>query len=135
MRKKATQAGLIALMAFGGLMLWLGDPAIWLWIASQMTSSQQGRMGPYMVVAAGILVSTVIVSLALGRLNRVYQSVSGHAPTVRVRLPWLRSLRGEDEGRPEVTVLDFVLVATAFAAIVTATFWFFVLAGSSLPGA
>jgi hypothetical protein len=92
-------------------------------------------MGPYMLVAFGILVSTVVVSLGLARLNRVYQSVTGHVSTVRVRLPWMRSLRGEQEGRSEVTVLDFVLVATAISAIVTFLFWFLVLAGSSLPGA
>jgi hypothetical protein len=91
-------------------------------------------MGPYVLVAFGILVSTVIVSLALSRLNRAYQAVTGHIQTVRVRLPWMRSLRGEEDSRPEVTVLDFVLVATALSAIITFVFWFFVLAGSSLPG-
>ena len=133
-RKKVAQAGLIALMALGGLMLWFGNPVIWLWIGSHTTGSQQGRMGPYMLVAFGILVSTVVVSLALSRLNRAYQALTGHVSTVRVKLPWLRSLRGEQEGRPEVTVLDFVLVATAVSAILTFAFWFFVLAGSSLPG-
>jgi hypothetical protein len=132
--KKLQQAGLIALMALGGLMLWLGNPVIWLWIGSHTTGSQQGRMGPYMLVAFGILVSTVLVALALARINRRYQAVTGHESTVRVRLPWLRSLRGEAEGRPEVTVLDFILVATAVSAIATFLFWFLVLAGSSLPG-
>jgi hypothetical protein len=76
----------------------------------------------------------VIVSIGLARLNRIYQSVTGHVSTVRVRLPWMRSLRGEEDARPEVTVLDFVLVSTAVSAVVTFLFWFFVLAGSSLPG-
>jgi len=133
--KKLSQAGLIALMVLGGLMLWLGNPVIWLWIGSHTTGSQQGRMGPYVLVAFGILVSTVVVSLLLARLNRAYQSVTGHVSTVRVRLPWMRSLRGDEDSRPEVTVLDFVLVATAVSAIVTFAFWFLVLAGSSLPGA
>jgi hypothetical protein len=132
--KRLAQAGLIALMVLGGMMLWLGNPVIWLWIGSHTTGSQQGRMGPYLLVAFGILVSTVIVSVALSRLNRKYQAVSGHISTVRVRLPWMRSLRGEEDARPEVTVLDFVLVATAVSAIVTFAFWFFFLAGSSLPG-
>jgi hypothetical protein len=134
MRRKLTQAGLIALMFLGGLMLWLGDPVIWLWIGSHMTGSQQGRLGPYMVVAAGILGSTVAVSLGLARLNRIYQEVTGTIPMVRVRLPWMRSLRGETDSRPEVTMLDFVLVTTAIMGTGAATFWFFVLAGSSLPG-
>jgi hypothetical protein len=90
---------LIALMVLGGLMLWLGNPVIWLWIGSHTTGSQQGRMGPYVLVAFGILVSTVIVSIGLARLNRIYQSVTGHVSTVRVRLPWMRSLRGEEDAR------------------------------------
>jgi hypothetical protein len=134
MARKLKQAGLIALMALGGLMLWFGNPVIWVWIGSHTTGSQQGRMGPYLLVAFGILVSTVIVALALSRLNRAYQAVTGHVQTVRVRLPWLRSLRGEADSRPEVTVLDFVLVTTAVSAIITFALWFFVLAGSPLPG-
>ncbi|PWU24600.1 MAG: hypothetical protein C5B48_05540 [Candidatus Rokuibacteriota bacterium] len=133
-RKRLAQAGLIVLMVFGGLMLWLGNPVIWLWIGSHTTGSQQGRMGPYVLVAFGILASTVVVSIVLARLNRIYQSVTGHVSTVRVRLPWMRSLRGDEDSRPEVTVLDFVLVATAISAVLTFAFWFFVLAGSSLPG-
>jgi len=135
MRRKLTQAGLIALMILGGMMLWLGNPVIWLWIGSHMTGSQQGRMGPYVAVAGGILASTILVAWLLARVNRLYQQASGKVPTVRVRLPWLRSLRGEQDARPEVTVLDFVLVATAMMGIATALLWFFVLAGSSLPGA
>jgi hypothetical protein len=134
MRKKLTQAGLIALMVLGGLMLWLGNPVIWLWIGSHMTGSQQARLGPYMAVAGGILVSTVIVSLLLARLNRLYQETTGSVPTVRVRLPWLRSLRGEADSRPEVTVLDLVLVTTAIMGIAVALFWFLFLAGSPLAG-
>ena len=45
-----------------------------------------------------------------------------------------RSLRGESDSRPEITVLDLVLVTTAIAGIAVAIFWFLFLAGSSLPG-
>jgi hypothetical protein len=132
--RKLAKLGLVVLMVLGALMLWIGNPVIWLWLGSQMTSSQQGRMGPYVVVAAGILGSTVLVSLALARLDRLYQSISGHTPTVRVRLPWLRSLRDERQSSREMTVLDFIVVTTAISAITAAAVWFFLLAGSPLPG-
>ena len=134
MRKKVKQAGLIALMILGGLMLWFGNPVIWLWIGSHMTGSQQARLGPYVAVAGGILVSTVGVAFLLARLNRLYQEATGSVNTVRVRLPWLRSLRGESDSRPEVTVLDLILVATAITGIATALVWFVFLAGSPLAG-
>jgi hypothetical protein len=131
---KLLKLGLIALMILGALMLWIGNPVIWLWLGSQMTSSQQGRMGPYMLVAGGILLSTVLVAVGLARLDRLYQSVSGHTPTVRVRLPWLRSLRDERQASSrEMTVLDFIVVTTAISAITAGGVWFLLFAGSPLP--
>ena len=135
MSRRAKQTGLVILMVLGGLMLWFGNPVIWLWIGSQMTETQRASMGPYFVVALGILASTIAVSLGLARIHRRYQEVSGSVPTVRVRLPWMRSVRGEEDSRPEVTVLDVVVVSTAVLALVAAVFWFLFLAGSSLPAA
>jgi hypothetical protein len=135
MSRRAKQTGLVILMVLGGLMLWFGNPVIWLWIGSQMTETQRASMGPYFVVALGILASTIGVSLGLARIHRRYQEVSGSVPTVRVRLPWMRSVRGEEDSRPEVTVLDVVVVSTAVFALVAAAFWFLFLAGSSLPAA
>ena len=135
MSRTVKQAGLVALMVLGGLMLWFGNPVIWLWIGSQMSETQRASMGPYAVVAIGILASTIAVSFALARIHRTYQEVSGRIPTVRVRLPWMRSVRGEEDSRPEVTVLDVVVVSTAILGILAAVFWFLVLAGSPLPSA
>jgi hypothetical protein len=128
------RAGVILLMVLGALMLWIGNPVIWLWIGSQVTSSQQAGFGPYMLVGTGILVSTVLVALALARLDRLYKSITGYASTVTVRLPWLRSLRDDPHASREITVLDFILVTTALSAITVAGLWFFLFAGSPLPG-
>jgi hypothetical protein len=135
MGRKLTQAGLVALMVLGGLMLWFGNPVIWLWIGSRMSETQRASMGPYAVVAFGILVSTILVCLGLARVHRRYQEVSGYTPTVRVRLPWMRSVRGEEDSRPEVTVLDVIVVLTALLGLLSAVVWFFALAGSPLPAA
>ena len=135
MSRTAKQTGLVALMVLGGLMLWFGNPVIWLWIGSQMSENQRASMGPYAVVAFGIIASTIAVAWALARIHRRYQEVSGKIPTVRVRLPWMRSMRGEEDSRPEVTVLDVVVVSTALLGLVAAAFWFLFLAGSPLPSA
>ena len=128
------RVGLILLMVLGALMLWIGNPVIWLWIGSQVTSSTQAGFGPYMLVGTGILVSTILVALALARLDRQYKSVTGYESTVRVRLPWLRSLRDDPRASRELTVLDFILVTTALSAITAGALWFVLLAGSPLPG-
>jgi hypothetical protein len=133
--KRLAQAGLVTVMVLGGLMLWFGNPVLWLWIGSQMSENQSASMGPYAVVAIGIVASTILVSLGLARVHRRYQEVSGHVPTVRVRLPWMRSVRGEEDSRPEVTVLDVVVVTTALLGLLSALVWFVAFAGSPLPSA
>jgi hypothetical protein len=133
-RRRPAQVGLIAAMILGALMLWVGSPVIWLWIGSQMTSSQQGRMGPYFVVAIGILASTVAVAFVLARLQRLYEEVTGQEATVNVRLAWLRSLRDERSSATRITVLDLILVTTAVVGVLTFTVWFLFFAGSPLPG-
>ena len=75
----------------------------------------------------------MLVSLALGRLHRAYERVTGTRAVVRVTLPWLRSLRAE-RSAPRVTVLDLILVLSAIGALTGFGIWFFVFAGSSLPG-
>jgi len=89
-------------------------------------------LGPYLVVLVGVVVSMIVIAKALSGLNRAYARATG-AATVRVRLPWNRSLRGERvSGRP-TTVLDVVMVATVGGALIVFAAWFFLLAGSSLP--
>lgn len=132
--RKPAQFGLIISMIFGAFMLWVGSPVIWLWIGSQMTSSQQGRMGPYFVVAIGILASTIAVAFGLARLQRLYEQVTGQEATVRVRLAWLRSLRDERNADTRITVLDLILVTTAVLGILAFVVWFALFAGSPLPG-
>jgi hypothetical protein len=131
--RKSAKVGLITLMILSALMLWLGNPVIWLWIGSQVTTSQQGSFGPYVLVAVGILVSTIAVAIVIARLNRLYEQVSGEATTVRVRLPWLRSLRDERAPDTRITVLDLILVSTAVAGVVSFVVWLLFFAGSSLP--
>jgi hypothetical protein len=130
--KKPVKVGIVALMMLGGLMLWVGNPVIWLWVGSQVTSSQQAGFGPYMLVAAGIIASTVVTALLLARLNRFYERVAGIS-TVRVRLPWLRSLRDERQQTKTVTVFDAIMVGTAITAVTVLGVWFLFFAGSSLP--
>jgi len=131
--RKPAQAGLILVMVVCAFGLWLGSPAAWLWIGSHVTSSQQPGFGPYMLVGGGIVVSTIVLSMALARLNRAYERVTGERRTVRLRLPWMRSLRDERTGPTELTVLDVILVSSALAAIFTLGVWFLFLSGSSLP--
>lgn len=128
------KATLIALMAFFSIMLWLGIPIGWLWIGSQVqANSQTPGFGPYFLVLAGICVSVFGVTKLLAFLNRRYARACGKDEIVRVRPPWHRSMRGEDDSRPPRSVLDVVMVISVSIAVTAMAIWFFFFAGSSLP--
>jgi hypothetical protein len=126
---------LIALMAVGSIFLWLGIPFLWIYGVSQSVDSSQPSLGPYVAVLVGIPLSMVIVGKLLSRLNALYGRVTGTAPQVRVRTPWLRSMRdGRDTGRPR-QILDVVMVLSVSVALVLFGLWFLLFArGGGLPG-
>lgn len=129
------KGALIALMAVGSIFLWIGIPVGWLWIGSQLQSdSGQASFGLYLGVLLGIIVSMVVVGRLLHGLNGTYGRLAG-SELVRVRMPWHRSLRGEDEGRAPRQILDVVMVVSVMVAGFVFLIWFLFFAGSSLPGA
>jgi hypothetical protein len=131
--RKLLAALLIVLMAIGSVMLWLGIPVGWLYLVSRLVKSSQPSMGPYVLLIVGIPASMIVVGKVLSKLNRVYGEVMGTTPTMRMRSPWMKSMRGErDSGRPR-TVLDVVMVWSVALALLCFGIWFFAFAGSSLP--
>ncbi len=128
------KVALIGLMAAGSIFLWIGIPVAWLWIGSQLQSdSGQASFGLYLGILVGIIVSMVAIGKLLTGLNGVYGRLTG-SEVVRVRLPWHRSLRGQEEGRPPRQILDVVMVISVLAAGFVFMLWFLFFAGSSLPG-
>lgn len=128
------KVALIALMAVGSIFLWIGIPVGWLWIGSQIQSdSGQASFGLYLGILVGIIVSMALMGKLLSSLNGVYGRLTG-SEVVRVRMPWHRSLRGEEEGRAPRQVLDVVMVVSVMSAGFVFLIWFFFFAGSSLPG-
>jgi hypothetical protein len=129
-----TRAALVVAMALGSIALWLAMPVFWLWFASQLQSSSQPSMTPYLVVLAGIIISAFAITKLLAAADRAYGRVGGAAHTRR-RLPWNRSMRGEREvdARAPDTVLTRVMVISVSIALALFGLWFFLSAGSSLP--
>jgi hypothetical protein len=128
------KVALIALMALGSIFLWIGIPVAWLWIGSQIQSdSGQASFGLYLGILLGIIVSMVAIGKLLSGLNGVYGRLTG-SEVVRVRMPWHRSLRGEQEGRAPRQILDVVMVVSVMTAGFVFLIWFLFFAGSSLPG-
>lgn len=138
----ATRAGLIALMLLGAIALWIGDPVLWMWITARLQSGTQASMGPYGLMILGIILTAVAIGKALSRLNRFYGEVTGTAPTVRIVLPWRRSVRdarhggsSDDDGRVPVSLLDVVMVVAVLIGLAALAAWFLIVQPAPpLPG-
>lgn len=124
---------LIAVMAVGSVLLWLGIPLGWIYLASRMAKSSQPSMGPYVMILVGIPLSMIVVGKLLSRLNRFYGDLMGRTANTRVVLPWHRSMRGERDAGHQATVLDVVMICSVALALLAFGVWFFLFAGSSLP--
>lgn len=107
----AVLTGLI--MVGASLLLWIGVPAGWLWVGSQIQGSSGSLGAAIAVMLVGAVVSIVAIAWVLGRLNRVHEH--------------LREARGAEITGPPL--LEVVLVVTAAIALAAFGFWFFVLAG------
>jgi hypothetical protein len=119
-------------MLLAALSIWTAIPLGWLYIGSKVSHTQFPSQGPYFVVAAGIIVSVLLVAWLIGRLNRLYIGVTGTNQLEPMRPTWLKSMR--DSSRVGgTTVVEAVLMGSVLLAGATLTVWFFLLAGSPIP--
>src|SRR3954451_3989768 len=138
----ATRAGLIALMLVGALALWIGDPVLWMWVTARLQSGTQASMGPYALMILGILLTAVAIGKLLSRLNHYYERVTGTEPTVRIIVPWRRSVRDarhggseDDDARVPVGLLDVMMVIAVVIAVIALVLWFAIVQPAPpLPG-
>jgi hypothetical protein len=124
---------LVAAMIVAALSMWTVIPLGWVWVGSQISNGQAPAGGPYMVVIMGIVISILLISWFLGRLNRVYVHLTGSRTVEPIRPSWMKSLRDSEAPRGYPTVLETVIVTSVILAILSMTAWFFILAGSPLP--
>jgi hypothetical protein len=125
---------LIALMALGSALMWLGMPVLWLWLASRLQSGANPTLGPYVLVAFGLPLSMAVIGRGLAGLDHAFARTIGFDPNARrTPRPWMKSMRGERGSGHRRTVLDTVMIASVVIAWAGFAIWFFGFAGSSLP--
>jgi hypothetical protein len=109
-----TSAGLVMMMLAGCLFLFVGAPLGWLWIGSQIQDNVS--LGTALMVAMTGFVATVLcVVPGLSSLNRWHLEIRDAR-----RLPAARH-----------SMLEVLLVVSAFFAAVAFSVWFFGFSGSS----
>ena len=125
----------IALMAFGSVLMWLGVPVGLVYLASRIADSPTPSMGPYLLILIGLPVGMVAVGKVLGSLDRYHGRITGLDDGKPQQAAWMKSMRGERERRRRRSVLDVVMMVSVGIALLLSAVWFFGFAGSSLPGA
>jgi len=130
--------GLVASVVFVAMLLaalsiWTAIPLTWIYIGSKVSHTQFPSTGPYFVVAAGIIVSILLIAWLIGRLNRLYIQITGTNQLAPMRAPWLKSMRDSSPRAGSTTVVEAVLMGSVILAAFCLTAWFFFLAGSPLP--
>jgi hypothetical protein len=125
---------LVALMAIGSVVMWLGVPVALIYVASKLADTPNPSLGPYLVVLIGLPIGMALVGRGLGALNRAHIRITG-AEVDAYRPGWTRSMRGERQVERRGGVLDRVMIISVAVAGIAFAVWFFGFAGSSLPGA
>jgi hypothetical protein len=120
-------------MLLAALSIWTAIPLSWIYIGSKVSQTQFPSGGPYFVVAAGIVVSVLVISWLIGRLNRLYIQITGTNRLSPMRPTWLKSMRDTSPMQETTTVVEAVLMGSVILAAITLTVWFFLLAGSPIP--
>ena len=131
------RVALSAATAFLAVNIWTGAPLFALWVGAEVVGEKQLTFGAVFIIVVVLGVLVLTMALALARLNAMYDRLIGR-PTRERRLTWLRSMRDED-WRTELhrqvgtTVLEWIIMASVFLAVLAFVVWFLVFAGSPLP--
>jgi hypothetical protein len=135
MRSSSSPAAimLVALMALGSVVMWIGVPLGLIFLASKLADTPNPSMGPYLLVLIGLPIGMAIIGKGLGALNRAHIRLTG-TEVDAYRPGWTRSMRGERQVDRRGGVLDRVMIVSVALAGVVFAVWFFGFAGSSLPG-
>jgi hypothetical protein len=126
---------LIALMAIGSVVMWIGVPVALIYAASRLADSPNPSMGPYVLILVGLPLGMMAVGKLLGALDRYHGRVTGLDDGRPEQAAWMKSMRGDRERKRRRSVLDSVMIISVGVALLLFGIWFFAFAGSSLPGA
>ena len=126
---RGTVAALLVLvMVVGSVLMWIGVPVFWLWLASRIADSSQPSIGLYLLVLVGIAVSMVVIGKGLGTINHIHMRLTDSLPEKREQTVWLRSMRGERDVRRQTGVLGLVMAWSVSVALLCFGTWFFLFA-------
>jgi hypothetical protein len=125
--------GSTALSVVAVVLIALGVPLLWVWVASQIAGTER-EVTPSLAlfITTGILISYWVV-LIVGMWIRGHWVSEETDRTKMRRMSWNRSFRDEPHQTGDSDPIEVVFVATAVIGIIAFEIWFFFFAGSPLP--
>src|SRR4051794_14301830 len=113
----------------GVAVLGAGIPLLWVWIASKLSHTfLRLPLPPLFVMVVGLLITYMALAALVARFDK---ERAGLGPA---RMSWNRAMTDTRHGGPQLTQWERIFVTTAIVVGVAFEVWFFLFAGSSLPG-
>jgi hypothetical protein len=113
----------------GVAVLGAGIPLAWVWIASKLSHTfLKLPLLPLFVMVVGLLITYMALAAVVARFDKE-RAAMGPA-----RMSWNRAMTDTRQGGPVLTQWERIFVTTAILVAIAFEVWFFLFAGSSLPG-
>jgi divalent metal cation (Fe/Co/Zn/Cd) transporter len=113
----------------GVLVLGIGVPLFWVFVASKLSDTfLEVPLLPLFVMVIGLFITYLLLATLVARYDKE-RAAMGPA-----RMSWNRSLGAERNPESKTTQWERVFITTALIMTFLFEIWFFVFAGSSLPG-
>ena len=131
------RVGLGSITALASVNVWTGAPLFAVWVGSKAQGDFSSlSMGAVALVVVVLAIVELGLLMVLGWANVRYDEAVGRPPR-RARYPWLSSMRGERQEviiqRQGASAVERIVMVSVVAGALVFEFWFFFLAGSSLP--
>ena len=119
----------VAGFVLGVLLLGVGVPLLWVFIASKISDTfLKLPLLPLFVMMIGLLVTYMALAALVARFDKERQELGP------ARMSWNRSLSADRFESSKTTQWERVFITTAIVVTLLFEVWFFMFAGSSLPG-
>jgi hypothetical protein len=113
----------------GVAVLGAGIPLLWVWIASQLADTfLKVQLLPLIVMVGGLFLTYMGLGALVTRFDKERQEMG---PS---RMSWNRSLGAERHAGAATTQWERLFITTTIIVAILFEIWFFLFAGSSLPG-
>ncbi|MBJ7329263.1 MAG: hypothetical protein JHC95_05155 [Solirubrobacteraceae bacterium] len=121
----ATRGGLIFAMATGSVMMWIGAPLMWVFIASQVSDATGVSPPAIACIVIGIPTTMFVIAKILALVESLYEKVTGDPKANRpVHQAWMRSMRDDRDAHRRRTMLDVVMTTSVGIASLVFAVWF-----------